>query len=439
MEVSAIVQTKGGGAGDVAREVDSLISALERGATDAVGATGLRRLVGDGVFDWLERRGAPATVQELRIVHEWVLGGVAAHVEELEASQRENARIAERLQFILPNARIMVGEIDRELRFRWLYDPRQFPEGAEMIGRSVGELGDPVFAERIAQILRRVIRTGVGERVELSPPQDGPPEHVLTSFEPTRDATGEVSGVLFAGTEITELKQAQLALAQSVAFREQMLAVLAHDLRNPLSSVLALARLYVRNEEVPPKVQRALSRIDQASQRMVELISMILDFSASRFGEALPVARVDSDLLDIARAAVDELRSAAPERHIVLNADGETRGTWDPARMAQVVSNLVGNALTHGAAHEPVVVEIEGREGRVLLRVTNRGPTIAPDVMPLLFEPFRRGGDPGARPRGLGLGLYIVQQIVKAHAGAIRVESTIERGTIFSVDMPSAQ
>jgi signal transduction histidine kinase len=435
-EVCALVQARGYAAEDVAREIDSLVAALERGAADGVGATVLRLVVGDGVFDWLERRAVEAAVRELRIVHQWVLAGVAAPIEALEASLRADVRTAERLAFILPNARIMVAEIDRELRFRWLYDPQQLPGGVEMIGQSVRDHANPVFAERVAEIVGRVIRTGVGERVELSPPQEGAPEHVLASFEPTRDPSGEIAGVLIAATDVTELKQTQIALAQSVAFREQMLAVLAHDLRNPLSSVLALARLYARDERVPANVQRALSQIDQASQRMVELIGTLLDFSAARFGEALPVTRVDGDLLEIARGAVEELRSTAPERTIVLAAEGDTRGAWDPARMAQVVSNLVGNALTYGAAREPVVVDVEGRPGRVLLRVSNRGPVIPPDAMPVLFEPFRRGGDPDTRPRGLGLGLYIVRQIVEAHAGAIRVESTTERGTVFTVDVP---
>jgi len=115
-EVSALVRTKGGSADDVAREVDSLISALDRGATDELGATALRRLVGSVVFVGLERHGATATVPELRIVHEWVLGGVATQVEALEASQRADARVAERLHFILPNARIMVGEIGSTIR-----------------------------------------------------------------------------------------------------------------------------------------------------------------------------------------------------------------------------------------------------------------------------------------------------------------------------------
>ncbi len=435
-EIVALAHAKGGSGQDVARELDALLSQLEHGVTEAPPATTLRRAVGDGVFDWIERSGVVVTPRELRVVHQWVLAGVTARIEELEASRRADARTAERLRFILPNARIMVAEIDRELCFRWFYDPRQFPEGVEMIGRKVRDYGDPVFAARIAQLIERVIQTGVGERVELSPPQDGAPEHVLASFEPTRDASGQIAGVLVAATDVTELKQAQIALAQAVAFREQMLAVLAHDLRNPLSSVLALARLYARNDGVPLNVQRALSQIDQASQRMVELIGTLLDFSAARFGDSLPVTRVDSDLLDIARRVIDELRSTAPDRAISLDAAGDTRGAWDPARMAQVVSNLVANALAHGAAREPVAVDLEGGELRVLLRVRNRGPTIAPEAVPLLFEPFRRGGDPATRPRGLGLGLYIVEQIVKAHAGAVRVESSVERGTVFTVDLP---
>jgi signal transduction histidine kinase len=435
-ELRALVEAKRGHPDDVAQEIDGLAAALEHGATDASGATAARCLVGEGVFDWLERRGLEPTVHELRIVHEWVVAGVTAHIDELTNARQAAARTEERLSFLLPNARIVVGEIGCDLRFRWLHDPRQLPDGETMVGRDIRESGEPAFAEEVALIVERVIRTGVGERVELSPPGSRGPEHVLTSLQPMRDASGAICGVLFASTDVTELKKAEIALAQAGAFREQMLAVLAHDLRNPLSSVLALSRMHSRNAELPPKVRHALSRIDSASQRMVELIGRLVDFSAARFGETLPIQRADIDLLDVSRAVVDELRSTVPERTIELRVDGDTRGAWDPARMAQVVSNLVGNAVTHGAAHEPVAVTIEGRDSRVLLRVSNRGPTIAPDAMPLLFEPFRRGGDPKARPRGLGLGLYIVQQLVEAHGGTIQAESTAERGTVFTVDVP---
>jgi signal transduction histidine kinase len=436
-ELRAVLEAKGGCPQEVASEIDALVSALEHEAAGAVGpTTDTRRAVGEAVFDWLERRGLEPTVHELRIVHEWVLAGVAAQIEELTEARRTAARTEERLRFILPNARIIVGEIDSELRFRWINDPTRIPDGGTMVGRNIRDFGDPTFAEHAAAIVERVIRTGIGERVELSPPNRSNPEHVLASFQPTRDASGAISGVLFASTDVTELKKAEIALAQAGAFREQMLAVLAHDLRNPLSSVLALSRMYARNEEVPPKVQHALARIDLASQRMVELIGRLVDFSAARFGETLPIVRADIDLLEVARAVVDELRPTVPARTIELHVDGDTRGAWDPARMAQIVSNLVANALTHGGAHEPVHVHLEGRDGHVLLAVRNRGPIIAPDALPLLFEPFRRGGDPNARPRGLGLGLYIVQELVKAHGGSIAVESTAERGTVFTVDVP---
>jgi signal transduction histidine kinase len=203
-----------------------------------------------------------------------------------------------------------------------------------------------------------------------------------------------------------------------------------------LSSVLALARLYAGNDAVPTNVRRALSHIDIASQRMVELIGTLLDFSLARSGQALPITRVDGDLSDAARAAVEELRSATPDRAIDLHVQGDTRGAWDAARMAQIVSNLVGNALAHGDPREPVRVDLEGDDGRVTLRVGNRGPVIAPELIPNIFEPFRRGGDPSARPRGLGLGLYIVREVVHAHEGTIRVESTVERGTVFTATLP---
>jgi signal transduction histidine kinase len=362
---------------------------------------------------------------------------ITAQIEELAVASRDAARTEERLRFILPTARIAVAEIDRALCIQWIYDPRLIPDGSKAVGMNIRDLDEHKFAEELATTLERVIQSGVGERVELSPQTPGP-AHLLASFEPRRDANGDVSGVLVATTDITELKETELALGRAVAFREQVLAILAHDLKNPLSSVLALARLYARNEQVPTSVRSALSQIDLASQRMVELIDTLHDFSAARFGHTLPVTRVYGDLEEVARAAVDELRSTAPERVIELRATGDTRGTWDPARMAQVVSNLVGNALMHGAAGKPVVVDVEGQEGRVCLRVTNLGPPIAAEVMPRLFEPFRRGGDPHAQPRGLGLGLYIAQEIVRAHGGAIDLVSTLERGTVFTVDIPRA-
>ena len=434
-ELEVILAGSGMSVAQAAEHLRSLAMALERGVRDAPGPSADRRLVGEAVLDWLESRGIPATPRELRSLHEWVVAGLAARIGELEEASRSAATVEERLRFILPNARIMVIEMDCELRIRWVYDPRG--DRQEMIGLSLHDIGQPALTEQIAGIVERVVRTGAGERAEFSPPNDeGRIEHVLGSFEPIRDASGAISGVLVAATEVTELKEVGIALAQSVAFREQMLAVLAHDLKNPLTSVLALSRLYARSEELPPNVRRALSQIDGASQRMVELIATLLDFSAARFGRALPVTRVACGLEETVRSVVDELRGASPDRAILLHVDGNTHGAWDAARMAQLLSNLVGNALAHGAAREPVVVRLEGLEERVLIRVQNLGTPITPDVMAILFEPFRRGGNPVERPSGLGLGLYIVQEIVKAHGGVIDVSSSSEQGTTFTVDLP---
>lgn len=442
-ELAASVRGVGASTFDAQAEIDSLLRSLDQGAVSTEKASTLRSFVGESIFEAIERYGWSPAPRDLHLVHRWVVAGLSARIAELTEAHESVARVDERLRIILPNARINVVEIDRDLRICWMYDARRIDAGRELIGLSLREIDEPVFAEMMATIVERVIRTGCGERAEFSPPNDRRPEfafakapdHVLAAFEPIRDASGAISRVLVAATEVTELKQAQLELAQSVAFREQMLAILAHDLRNPLSSVLGLARLYARNEQVLPSARRAFAQIDLSSQRMVELIATLLDFSAIRFGQALPVSRVDCALDDTARAVVDELRGAEPERIIELRIDGSTRGHWDTARLAQVMSNLVGNALAHGAAHEPVRMCIDGSDQRVLLRVENRGPVIPAERLPTLFEPFRRG-DSDAAPRGLGLGLYIVREIVKAHGGEISVESSVAGGTVFSVDLP---
>ena len=429
VEVAALAVAKGAKAGTAEKELEALASALDLGDATRASAVSAGRATSEAVLDWIEERNVPLTPRETRVVHAFGLGAAEAQVEAA-------ARSDDRLRFILSMARIVVGELDRELRFQWVYDPRQLPEDATL-GKSIREFGEPAFAEQLASIVERVIRNGVGERAELSPPPlDSHNEHLLVSFEPTRDRTGAVTGVLIASTEVTELKEAQLALVQSAVFRERMLAVLAHDLRNPLSSIVALARLFGRKEELAPDVRRAFGQMEQASSRMVELIGTLLDFSATRSGQSLPIVRAPLDLLHVANHVLDELRSAAAHRALELRAQGDTRGAWDAARMAQVISNLVGNALTHGSPHEPVLVELDGDELRVSLRVRNRGPLIAPEDIALLFEPFRRGGAASERPRGLGLGLYIVKEIVRAHDGEVRAESSLERGTVFTVDLP---
>jgi signal transduction histidine kinase len=169
---------------------------------------------------------------------------------------------------------------------------------------------------------------------------------------------------------------------------------------------------------------------------MDELIGTLLDFSAARAGGSIPVARVLTDAHAVASGVVEELRQTAPDRQITLASTGDTWAVLDPPRIAQVVSNLVGNALSHGSPTDPVDVTIDGTGPDLLVAVRNRGPAIPTALLPVLFEPFRRGVGTGAQPRGLGLGLYISREIVRAHEGTIEVESTREGGTVFTVRLP---
>jgi PAS domain S-box-containing protein len=372
---------------------------------------------------------------------------VADELVRRAAQLVENARVhqklrqtEERFRVALAHSAITLFEQDAERRYRWIYNPPFGYAPEEVLGRTNEELVTPEEAARLEVLDRAVLERGarVHEEIRISEP-GGETRHLLLSQEPLCDAAGKIVGLTGAATDITEQKRAQEELAQALAFREQMLGILGHDLQNPLGAVRALATLLLRREGLPEKVRESIAEIERAGQRMLELIGTLLDFTRSREG-GLPIAPVRADLRDVCRGVVDELRAAEPGRTITLEVDGDARGTWDPARLAQAVSNLVANALEHGAADRPVHVSVEGEAEVVVLRVHNDGPAIPAPVAEVMFEPFCRGSAlrDGAHVRGLGLGLYIVRQVVTAHGGTMAVDSTAARGTTFTVRLPRA-
>ncbi|HEX3765562.1 MAG TPA: PAS domain-containing sensor histidine kinase [Kofleriaceae bacterium] len=236
--------------------------------------------------------------------------------------------------------------------------------------------------------------------------------------------------------QIVENARLHAELGQALAYRERVMGILGHDLRNPVSAVLSLSSTLAQRADVPERSRDGLRHIHRSAERMEQMIATILDFTQLRFRGAPSLAREAFDLESLVRTVVDELRAAHPGRDIALDARGELRGRWDVSRMGQVISNLVGNALTHGARESPVTVGLTSDNDSVLLAVTNRGPTIPGEALGRLFEPFWRGPEGGAsRSRGLGLGLFIAQQIVQAHGGGIVVRSHDER-TTFTVRLP---
>jgi len=230
-----------------------------------------------------------------------------------------------------------------------------------------------------------------------------------------------------------ELYAQRQELAELLRLNEELIAVVGHDLRNPLQVILTLAATLATTRG-DPSVVEAARRLDSSASRMRRIIDDLFDLSRARLGGGIPVTRRPTDLSSVARKTITELETGAPGNSISLRADGDLRGDWDEARLEQVLSNLVGNALRHGLEGGRVIVTLYGGSEDVLINVHNSGQ-IASETLLHLFEPFRFRRE---QTQGLGLGLYIVKQIVLAHGGSVDVRSTRDEGTTFQVRLPRA-
>jgi signal transduction histidine kinase len=360
----------------------------------------------------------------------------------LHAAQTfENARLLKdlkaseaRFRIALAGARTAVYEQDTALRYVWYYNPLV---ALNPVGKSHEATLPEDEARPLTALKRRVLDEGESISEEMDFTFRGEERrHFRETMEPLRNQSGRIVGVIGAATDITELHSAQNQLTAELAFRERMMGILGHDLRSPLGTIVMAADLLLRRPEPDAADRDRALRIRRAAGRMQEMIDTLLDFSRARFLGKVPVQRVPADMGEIAHGAIDELRLTWPDHSIELAVSGDPRGEWDPARMAQTVTNLVGNAIAYGESGTPVKISIDSDDHCVELKVHNQGPPIPADLMPVLFQPFRRGLTDDRSPRGLGLGLYIVQQIVYGHEGTIAVDSTAEDGTTFTLHLP---
>ncbi|KYF66515.1 hypothetical protein BE11_34570 [Sorangium cellulosum] len=241
-------------------------------------------------------------------------------------------------------------------------------------------------------------------------------------------------------TAAVEMERASSAeLRRDVVLRELLIAVLGHDLRNPLSAIRCATAALLKREDVAGAVARFVQRIAASNERAVRMVEEMLDLTRIRCHDGLPVEPKPADLHAICRQVIMELESSHPEHTIRLDAQGDGQGMWDPGRIGQLVSNLIGNAVDYSPPEEPVQVKLHGQEGIAVLEVHNRGSPIPPDLLPVIFDPFRRGEqqhDDLRRSKGLGLGLFIARAIACAHGGSIHVTSTPDDGTTFRVMLP---
>ena len=318
-----------------------------------------------------------------------------------------------------------VGEMDRDIGQLMAEIQTRYPDGRPM------PLDEQVYmkalrGERAAQDVIVRHRTTGNDVV------------VRSSAAPIR-LGDRIVGAVALNTDISARIAEEAELRAALEFRDRILGVLSHDLRNPLGVILTSAGMLERqlaNAEAGNQLV-AMRRIIDNAHQIERMVRDLLDYTRTRQGRRLPIAARDVDLLALCHQAADGLQVLHPDRELELSAVGDPRLQLDPDRAAQVIANLVANAILYSPKGSPVRILVDGSGDPVLLEVRNEGPPIPPETMPCLFEAFQRG-DAGrvGNADGLGLGLFIAQQIVEAHGGSISVRSTAEEGTTFTVRWP---
>ncbi|HYO95864.1 MAG TPA: hybrid sensor histidine kinase/response regulator [Polyangiaceae bacterium] len=230
--------------------------------------------------------------------------------------------------------------------------------------------------------------------------------------------------------EATRARLAAAAAEDTIRLKDKYIGILGHDLRNPLNAIAGTARMMLRSSDLPTAHRTSAERIVRASDRMTRMIEDVLDFTRGQLGGGIPVSAASGNLGEICQHAIEELKAAYPQREILFDAHGDLDGNWDRDRLHQVLSNLLRNAAEYGKGG--VHVSAEGEDRFIKLSVHNGGPPIPPDELPTIFEPFRRGSDSARSSAGLGLGLYIAREIVRAHGGTLDVRSSAADGTTFT-------
>ena len=234
-----------------------------------------------------------------------------------------------------------------------------------------------------------------------------------------------------------QAKKESKAQKEAALLREQFMAVLGHDLRNPVAAIAAGIRLIERREEISERGRAMLEQMTGSVARVTSLIENLLDLARGSVGGGLAADRsADAPLGPVIDQVVAELRAITPERQIDARIEIDEPVYCDRARLGQLTSNLLSNAITHGSAERPILLEARTEDDRFILSVANAGKPIPAELRDNLFQPFFRGS---ARPsrQGLGLGLFIAAEIAKAHDGTIEVTSSAEE-TRFTFTMPAS-
>ena len=220
-------------------------------------------------------------------------------------------------------------------------------------------------------------------------------------------------------------------------FREQLLGIVGHDLRTPLSAILLAAYLLLKREGLGEMETELARKITRSASLAARLIDQLLDLTRSRLGGGIPIDPQRFDMNDVCRQVCGETEITHPDRPLRVDMQGDLTGVWDRDRMYQLLANLVGNAVQHGEPRTSIDLRVDGRETDVVIEIANRGEPIPAETLPFIFDAFRQGRtDHPSRTRGLGLGLFIAQEIAHSHRGSIAATSSEADGTTFRVRLP---
>lgn len=262
-------------------------------------------------------------------------------------------------------------------------------------------------------------------------------------------AASSKQGLLTDPDDVTHFNEAiDQSLAESIQryaasvkqSQNLFLAILGHDLRNPLSTTISGAQLLLIASDVGSKYKSVAQSISDSGERMSKLVNDQIDFTRSHLGGGFPISAKPANAVQICKLVIAEMKIAHPDRKIVFSATGELDGLWDASRLTQVVSNLVGNAIQYGSATDPVTVSASCDATHLAIQVHNRGPVIPKKMTARIFDPLVRLAEAESampkRDTSLGIGLFIAREVAIAHGGVIEVRSSSEEGTTFTIRLP---
>ena len=271
---------------------------------------------------------------------------------------------------------------------------------------------------------------------------DGEYRWIFDRGVPYTDDGGAFAGFIGSCIDVDERRRAQdlqqqhnqeqLALARD--FEKWILAIVSHDIRDPLHTIQFAARRIQDGAGADSAARKHAEIVARGVHRIQHIVGDLLDLSRTRDGSGIPIELKATDLRVICRQIVEELEALARDRQITFECEADGRGAWDEHRILQAISNLTSNAVRHGTPGSPVRLRLTGDERRVAIEIHNQG-AIPSDVLPRIFEPFRSGRDIARRGEGLGLGLFIARAIANAHGGGLEVDSAAG-ATTFRLVLP---